>query len=329
MKWGIIGAGSIARKFAGTVVRMQSEGEELTAIASRDQAKADAFRAEFGAARAYGSYESMIRDTDVNAVYVATPNVFHYDNVRMCLLAGKHVLCEKPFTVNAGQARELYALAREKGLFVMEAFWIRLMPLLLKMREFIAGGEIGEVRHVRCDFGFVPGEGLSERKRTLKLAAGALLDIGIYNLGFVHMIMDAAPIRFSSTVRFNDFGSDDFSAVLLEYPGGRSASIVTAIGMNMPREAVVYGSEGSLHFPDYQQAQRMTVRRYGQEAYEIEIPFEINGFEYQIREVSRCVALGMTTSDVLREQDTLTVLETMDALRESWGLRYEADEPAR
>ncbi len=322
MKWGIIGAGTIAKKFASTVWQMRAEGERLIAVASRSEEKAQVFADTYSALRAYGSYEAMMGDEAIDAIYIATPNTLHFDNAKMALLAGKHVLCEKPFTLNATQAQELYALAREKGLFIMEAFWIRFLPLLAQMRKVIAAGEIGSVTHMHSDYGFIPTESLKERKLSVSLGAGALMDIGIYNLGFAHMVMDAAPVRFSSTVRKDEYGTDDFSAILLEYPDGRSAAVATSIGMVMHRNATIFGSKGEITLPDFQMAQTMTIQHNDGTARTVEMPFDINGFEYEIREVNRCVKLGMNTSDILREQDTLTVLTTMDAIRESWDLRF-------
>ena len=325
MKWGIIGTGTIAKKFAATIAQMQAEGETLVAVASRTMEAAEAFRAESGALRAYGTYAGMMANPQMDAVYIATPNTLHFENAQMCLQNGKHVLCEKPFTLNAKQSRALYALAREKNLFIMEAFWIRFLPLLAKMRAIIAAGEIGAVRHMRSEYGFIPSEALKVVKRTAALGAGALMDIGIYNIGLAHMVMDAAPVRISSTVQRNEYGADDFSAVLLEYPGGRSASFATSIGMDMPREAAIFGTEGEISMPDFQCAERLHVRRYDGKAYDVEMPFDVNGFEYEIREVNRCVKLGLHTSDILREQDSLMVMETMDALRAAWGVQFEGD----
>lgn len=322
MKWGIIGTGVIAKKFAATIHQMQGEGQSLWAVASRTQESAQVFALDNAVPRAYAPYEAMLADRDVNAVYIATPNTLHFDNARAALLAGKHVLCEKPFTLNARQARELFALAEEQGLFIMEAFWIRFLPLLKVLREIIASGEIGDVVHMRSDYGFIPAPTHSVRKRDAGLGAGALMDIGIYNLGFAHMVMDSAPTGFHATVRRNEHGTDNFSAVLLTYPKERSASITTSIGMHLPREAAIFGTEGEITLPDFQMAEALTVKPNGKAPREVRIPFDINGFEYEIREVDRCVALGMNTSDILRMQDTLTVMETMDAIRDSWGMRF-------
>lgn len=323
MKWGILGTGVIARKFAQTVQQMQAEGEALVAVASRSEETANSFAAEIGVPRAYGTYAAMMADPNVDAVYIATPNSFHAEHSRLSLENGKHVLCEKPFALNPGQAKPLYELARQRGLFIMEAFWIRFLPALRKMQELIAAGEIGDVRHIRSDYGFIPSsEDRGKLKLSADLGAGALMDIGIYNLGFVHMGYDAAPQHFSSSVHVNGQGTDDFSAVLLEYPGERSAAIVTSIGMEIPREAAVLGTLGQIALHDFQMAQSFTVRKNDGSTRDYTFPFDVNGFEYEIREVNRCVRAGLHTSDILRESDTLTVLEAMTALRKSWGVQF-------
>lgn len=322
MRWGILATGSIAKKFAFTLGQMGAEGEVLEAVGSRRKEAAEAFAAEYGAKKAYGSYEELLCDPQVEAVYIATPNNFHYENARACLLAGKHVLCEKPFTTSLEQAQALYKLAAEKGLFIMEAFWIRFLPVLQKLQELIREGAIGQVVHARSDYGFIASGARWQRKMDSALGGGALLDIGIYNLGFMHMVMGEAPTGFSSRARFNQMGTDDFSTITLEYPGGRTASVTTSIGMDIPREAAVFGTKGRIVLEDFQKAERMRVCPYEGEAYEVEIPFEINGFEYQIREAGRCIRAGMSTSDVLRAEDTLTVLGLMDEIRESWEMKF-------
>lgn len=166
MKWAILATGTIARKFAGTVNAMAEAGEDqqVIACASRSLEKAQAFADEFGIPRAYGSYEAMAADPDVEAVYIATPNTMHYENAKMCLDAGKYVLCEKPFTTTKADAEELFALARAKGLFIMEGFWIRFLPVHQKMMELIRNGEIGNVVFARADFGFTANGARRVRK---------------------------------------------------------------------------------------------------------------------------------------------------------------------
>lgn len=323
MKWGILATGNIANKFASTVTAMAREEEVLAAVGSRRLESAQRFAETYHIPKAYGSYEELCADPDVEAVYISTPNNMHYENARLCLEAGKHVLCEKPFTTNVDDARTLYALAQEKGLFIMEAFWIRFLPVLKKMQEIIKNGEIGDVKHIRCDFGFIAQGARKDRKFNSSLGGGALLDIGIYNLGFIHMITGCAPTHFTSSVSINEYGTDDFSIISLEYPGGITAAAAASIGMTMPREAAIFGTKGSIALSDYQQAQSMTVRPYDGDSYTVEIPFEVNGYEYQILEVSRCVAAGMSTSDVLKAEDSLTVLQLMDDIRASWDLKFD------
>ncbi len=321
MKWGILATGTIANKFANTVNIM--EHQFLRACASRSLEKAETFAEKYGIEKAYGSYEDMLADTEVEAVYIATPNNMHYENCVMCLQAGKHVLCEKPFTVNKSEAEKLYALAEEKGLFIMEAFWIRFLPALQKMQQLIQSGEIGDVVWSRSDYGFIAGGARKDRKFDSALGGGALLDIGIYNLGFIRMVMgDMQPESFESSYHLNEYGTDDFSTILLKYADGKSATITTSIGMSIPRFAAVYGTQGSILLDDFQQSTKFTVQRYGEEAYTIELPFDATGFEYQIREAERCVRLGMTTSDILKKKDTLETMELMDKIRASWGMKF-------
>ena len=325
MNWGILATGTIAAKFAATVNKME-DSQRRAACASRTKEKAEEFASRHSIPAFYGSYEEMVRDENVDAVYIATPNNMHYENCCMCLEAGKHVLCEKPFTTNEEEAEKLYELAESRGLFIMEAFWIRHLPALKKMQELIREGVIGDVVHARSDYGFVAAGARKVRKFNSSLAGGALLDIGIYNLGFMHMVMGDEEARsFTSCHHINEFGTDDFSSILLAYPGGRSACVTTSIGLIMPREALVTGTKGSLYLPDFQQAERLTVRPAEGEEYTLEFPFEVNGFEYQIREVQRCVDQGMYTSDVLKKEDTLAIIRLMDKVRKSWGLTFECE----
>ena len=167
MKWGILATGTIAKKFAATVCQMDPSEAVLTAVGSRTSESARAFAEAYGIPRYYGSYEDLAKDPEVEAIYISTPNHMHYENCMMCLEAGKHVLCEKPFTTNAAEARTLYHMAEEKGLFIMEAFWIRFLPLYDKLRELLDQGIIGDVRHARCEFGFVASGARKDRKLSL------------------------------------------------------------------------------------------------------------------------------------------------------------------
>lgn len=323
MKWGILATGTIAKKFASTVQQMRDSGEILMAVGSRREESARQFAEEYGIPKYYGSYEELAADPEVEAVYVATPNNFHYENCKMCLNAGKHVLCEKPFTTNADEARELYRLAEEKGLFIMEAFWIRFLPVYNCLQKILKEDVIGQIRHIRCEYGFIAKGARKDRKFDSSLGGGALLDIGIYNLGFLHMITKAAPESFQSQVHINGYGTDDFSTIQLSYPGGCTAYCAQSIGMVMDRQAVMFGEKGTISFQDYQHAESFCVRLYDGQEYMVKVPFAINGFEYQIKETSRCVAEGRSASDKFTPEDSLTVLQLMDDIRKSWGMKFE------
>ena len=322
MKWGILASGTIAAKFARTVNAMSHEGESLVAVGSRSALKARAFADEHGIPKAYGSYEELAADPDVEAIYIATPNNLHYENALLCLNAGKHVLCEKPFTTNAADAQKLYKTAEEKGLFIMEAFRIRFLPLYAKLLEIIKSEEYGKLRHARCDYGFIAQGARRERKFKSELGGGALLDIGIYNLGFLHMVMGASPESFTSEVHLNEFGTDDFSVLQLSYPGGRTAHALQTIGMQIERQGALYFDRASVYLPDFQGAFSMTVRPVGGEPYTVECPPDVNGFEYEIRDVTRCAQAGRSHSDTFRPEDSVAVLRLMDEIRESWDMQF-------
>ena len=314
MKWGILASGTIAAKFARTVNAMSHEGESLVAVGSRSARKARAFADEHGIPKAYGSYEELAADPDVEAIYIATPNNLHYENALLCLNAGKHVLCEKPFTTNAADAQKLYKTAEEKGLFIMEAFWIRFLPLYAKLLEIIKSEEYGKLRHARCDYGFIAQGARRERKFKSELGGGALLDIGIYNLGFLHMVMGASPESFTSEVHLNEFGTDDFSVLQLSYPGGRTAHALQTIGMQIERQGALYFDRASVYLPDFQGAFSMTVRPVDGEPYTVECPPDVNGFEYEIREVTHSSTKGAPKGALLSKYRSILVFRSTEGL---------------
>ena len=322
MNWGIIATGTIADKFARTVKAMESEGERLVAVGSRDKGKAEAFAEKYGIKNAYGTYEELAADAEVDAVYIATPNNMHFDNTMLCLAAGKHVLCEKPFTTSAKQAEMLHRIADSKGLFVMEAFWIRFLPLYEELLKIIGSKQFGELRHARSDYGFIATGDRRTRKFLPELGGGALLDIGIYNLGFLRMIMGCDPENFTTDVRFSEFGTDEFSVVQLRYPGGKTAQCLQTIGLQIERRAALYFEKATIYLPDFQGAYSMTVKPLDGEPYEVSFPAEINGFEYQIREASRSIKAGKTRSDVFTPEDSIATIRLMDEIRASWDMKF-------
>ena len=325
MNWGILATGTIAAKFAKTVNEMRSEGVHLIAVGSRDENKAREFAENYGIEKAYGSYEALAADPNVDAVYIASPNNLHFENALMCLNAGKHVLCEKPFTVCAKDAELLYRTADEKGIFIMEAFWIRFLPLYEELIKIVKSERFGKLRHARCDYGFIANGKRRERKFLSELGGGALLDIGIYNLGFLRMIMGGDPESFDTEVRFNEYGTDEFSVLQLLYPDGRTAHSLQAIGIQTERRAALFFDGASIYLPDFQGAYSMTVKPVDGDEYTVEFPPDINGFEYQIREVTRSAAAGKTHSDIFTPEDSIATLRLMDEIRERWGMKFSCE----
>lgn len=208
----------------------------------------------------------------------------------------------------------------------MEGFWIRFLPVLQKMQELIKEGKLGEIRYIRSEYGFVAKGDRKVRKFNPQLGGGALLDIGIYNLGFLNMIMGKNPDSFTSDVHMTDVGTDDFSVIHLHYSQengqGAEAVVTTAIGLDIQRKAAVIGTKGSIYLDDFQKAETMTVSLSDGEEYEIEIPFEINGFEYQIREASNCIRAGRTHSGIYTPQMSLQTLSLIDDIRASWNMKF-------
>ena len=320
MKWGILATGNIAKKFASTINQMSKENEQLEAVGSRNIENAKAFANEHDIPRYYDSYEALVKDQDVEAVYVATPNTLHYENCRLCLEHGKHVLCEKPFTINDKQAQELYRLARDRHLFIMEGLWIWFLPLYDRLRSILQQGVIGEIKHISCQYGFVATGARKERKFNPALGGGALLDIGIYNLGFLRIVTGNEPQNVETQkVHINEYGTDDYSCLKLTYNDGCTAESVQTIGQELKRNARIEGTKGSIFLPDFQHAETMILEVEGKEPETIECPVDINGFEYEIREASRCVKLGYCSSDVYTAKDSIALTRLMYDIRMSWS----------
>ena len=318
IRWGILSTGTIARNFAGTVGKMGGEAEIL-AVASRSRAGADAFADAYGIERRYDSYEALAADPDVDIVYVATPHSRHFEDMKLLLEHGKHILCEKSFTVDANQAREIFRLAAEKNVFVMEAFWTKLCPLYREIERVIRDGVIGEIRTVTAQYGYQTAR--EARKFDAQLAGGTLLDIGVYAVGFACMMLGYAPDEVLSRLIMNDAGTDATDAILLRR-GCAVAQLTCAIGATMPTHAAVFGTKGRIDIPDFKNPQRAAVVAEDGSSTVIERPFEVNGFEYEIREAQDCVRAGKTRSDVITPEQTVAVMEILDTVRAQSGLRF-------
>lgn len=316
MKWGILATGKIAHTFAETVAKMEEE-ECVAAVASRSLEKAQAFAQEFDIPLAFGSYEELAACGEVEAVYVAAPNLMHDELVRLALSYGKHVLCEKPLTTSAGQSRALYELASEKHLFLMEAFWVQFLPLFEKLRSDLP--RIGQLQKIECDYGFVSSGPRRLTKLKPELGGGALMDIGIYCLGFLQIVHPGKLIYRGGSMERCEYGTDEESIMEFSWEDGAAAHVSLSVKREMPRRAVITGSRGKITLPDFQQAEEYTVYPEGEEAYTVKAPVGINGYEYEIRECTRCVAQGRCTSEIYTPQESLALIGAMDEVREAWN----------
>ena len=319
MNIGFIGAGRIANTLASTMARM--EDVNLYAVAARDLGRAQAFAAQYGFDKAYGSYEEMLRDPNVELVYIATPHSHHAEHMKLCIEHGKNVLCEKAFTLNAAQARQIAALAREKGVYVAEAIWTRYMPSRAMIDEVLASGIIGNVTALTATLCYPVA--YKERCIRPELAGGALLDVGVYCLNFALMHFGDDIERMDSSVRMTDTGVDGQESITLHYRDGRIAVLTAGILSRSDRKGIFYGDKGYIIVENINNPQSISVYDLTDTLVKkLEVPAQITGYEYQIREAMARIRAGEIESASMPLDTTIAVMERMDALRKDWGLIY-------
>jgi predicted dehydrogenase len=320
IRWGILGTGWIANEFAQGLAELPDA--ELASVGSRTADSANRFGDRFQVPRRHGSYQSLAEDPDVDVIYVATPNPLHKEHCLLCLSSGKPVLCEKPFALNTAQATEMVQAAREKELFLMEAMWSRFFPLMGKVRALVDEGAIGEVQMLVANlcirFDFDP----ADRRYALDLGGGALLDLGVYALSFASMIM-GAPSNIRSMAHLGATGVDEQAGIILGYDRGRISTLYTSIRADAPVEAILLGTKGQIRIdPWWIRPSTLTLSVAGQEPARYEMPFAGNGYQFEAAEVMACLRAGKLESDLMPLNETLSIMETLDALRAQWGLKY-------
>jgi dihydrodiol dehydrogenase / D-xylose 1-dehydrogenase (NADP) len=322
VQWGILGCGKIAIKLATGL--QSSPNSRLLATGSRSIEKARKFAKEYGAERSYGSYEELVNDADIDAIYVATPHPMHREHSILALRAGKAVLCEKPFAMNTAEALEMVSVAREEGRFLMEAMWSRFLPLIRKTREMVQSGVIGELRMLQADFGFRTAPDPTSRLFDPNLGGGGLLDVGIYPISLASFLFGRQPSRIATLAEIGDTGVDEQAGILFGYPDGGLALLATGVRTTTSHEATIMGTDGyiRLHGPWWRGAAGMTLNLQGKEPESIDIPLDGNGYNYEVDEVSGCVLSGKTESGHMSLDESLAVIKTMDIVRSEWGLRY-------
>ncbi len=323
IRWGILGAGGIAATVGADIAA--SPGSVLAAVGARDAGRAEAFAVEHGVARSYGSYAELVADPDVDVVYIATTHAQHHEHALLALEAGKPVLVEKAFTVNARQAREVVSAARARQLFCMEAMWMRFNPLIRRAQEVAASGQIGELVSVRADLSKRFEFDASHRLFDLAAGGGALLDLGVYPLTLAWMFL-GRPGQVQTAGTLSPTGSDATVAMQFSYPSGVVAQIHTSAIAESPYAALICGTDGWIRVET--RVHRPTGITIGTDSGTEYIPGQYagNGYGLQVAEVERCLRAGELESPVVPLDDTVAILETIDEIRRQVGVRYAADD---
>ena len=317
MKIGILGAGRIAATLAETMNKMPEV--ECYGVSSRNLEKAEVFAKDHGFQYAFGSYEDMLADQNVELIYIATPHSHHYQHIKMCLDAGKHVLCEKSFTVNERQAAEVFRMAKEKNLLLTEAIWTRYMPSRKIIDDFLAEKVVGDVKKMTANLNYP----LLDKERIVKpeLAGGALLDVGIYPLNFAYMHFGDAVKEMHSAVQMTDAGVDGENGMLLLYEDGRMAVLNSGIHGKSDSQGVFYGSKGCMIVENINNPEAIKI--YDTEknlVREVKVPEQISGYEYEIIETISCIKEGKLECPSMPHAETLKMMHVMDELRTSWEI---------
>ena len=323
MKIAILGAGNIASVMAKTIGQM--EEASCYAVAARDYIRAKEFAEEYGFQKAYGSYEEMVQDQEVELVYIATPHSHHYEHAKLCLEHGKHILCEKAFTVNEKEARALISLAREKKLLLAEAIWTRYMPSRERINEVLASGIIGTPHTLTANLGYV----IADKPRIIEpsLAGGALLDIGIYPINFALMAFGDDIESISSAAVLSNTGVDLQNSITFKYKDGKMAILNSTTLALTNREGIISGDKGYMVVENINNCERIHI--FSHDRKEIEnfiMPKQISGYEYEVRACIKAIKEGKLECEEMPHIDTLRVLEIMDQLRKEWGVSYPQEE---
>ena len=334
INWAILAPGRIANKMAEAMNGEVSRGTKikLYAVASRNLERAKDFADKWHFEKAYGTYEELFNDPQVDAIYVANPHAFHHASVLAALKAGKHVLCEKPAGCSRNQLDDMINLAREKNLFFMEAMWTAFNPTIAEIKKEIAAGTIGQILNIDSRFCNRNPYDPNDRNYDPRQAGGALLDLGIYNIYFAMMMADFSPITAESSAVRMLKGVDAWNSVNLTFENGIVTSFQDA--MDVPsttgtHDAVIYGTKGFITVENFFMATKADVHVYkniwgsdNEVVREIREPFATNGYEYELAHATECILAGKTESDVHTFQKSEALIDMMDVLRKDWGMTY-------
>ena len=323
IRWGILGAGSIAKKFAADLQHVQNA--KLVAVGSRTQENADAFADLFSIEKRYSSYLQLVEDKDIDIIYIATPHILHHENTLMCLQHHKAVLCEKPFAINQKQVLGMIQLAKEKKIFLMEALWSRFLPHFIKLKEIVAQGMIGEVTALQANFGFKTSADSNKRLTEIELGGGTLLDIGIYNIFFALHIL-GNPDNMEVAMVPNASGADEQCAITFHYHNGAVAQLFSTFKADIPIDLQIFGTQGNIKLTQrfYEPTCTIQYSTDGGKKYEL---IEVEkakgiGYEYEAQHATDCLLAGKMESDLMTFEESLVLIKLLDQVRAKGGLAY-------
>lgn len=315
----ILGAGGIAAKMAAALKGIDDQVCRY-AVASRSIDKAQGFADKWGFEKAYGSYEELVNDPDVDLIYVATPHSHHYEHAKLCVEHGKAALVEKAFTANEKLSARLIKLAEEDGVFISEAMWTRFLPARHIIEDVIASGVLGEITSIEADFSM----NLTHKDRLVKpeLAGGALLDLGIYSLTFASMYFGDEYESVETECELYETGVDGTSETVYTYPDGKTAVLRTSMTKGTVNEGLIYGTEGSLYVKELNNYSSIIRRDVdGNEVQVYQIPPQVNGYEYEVLACKDAILAGKLECDEMPHSETLEIMRQMDALRKAWSVK--------
>jgi predicted dehydrogenase len=319
IRWGILATGGIAKKFAHDLHTVSDA--RLVAVGSRAQATADDFAREFNVPHAYGTYNGVLNDPDVDVVYVATTHDLHMPLTLAALNAGKHVLCEKPIALNTKQATAMVDLARKKNLFLMEAIWARFHPVTRKLYELVNKGVLGQIRMLQADFGINKPFDPQHRLYNPEVGGGAMLDLGIYPIQLAIKIL-GVPETVTGTPIIGATGVDEQNGIVFGYSSGALAVLTSTMRVETVSSARIYGTNGyAVLAPQFWHSDKLTTVIGGVETV-YDLPHRSFGYQDEIDETHRCIRAGEGESPIMPLDDTLTIQRIMDGLRTQWGIRY-------
>jgi predicted dehydrogenase len=325
IRWGILGCGKIANKFADDLQLV--EDAELIAIASQDKIKSKEFTDKFKPRYTFNTYEALVQLPEVDVIYIATPHGFHYDHTMLCLKNRKAVLCEKAFALNSHQLREMISLSRQQNVFLMEAFWTKFLPQFNKVNEIIASGVIGEIKLIQSDFGFAAPEPMAQRLWDPSLGGGSLLDIGIYPV-FLALNLLGKPSELNAMMTSLASGVDEQCIVTMKFGNNALAVLSSTFAADTPVEAMIAGTKGRIQMRNRFHNSIATLELViGKDTPQ---PIEVSrengyGYQFEARHVNDCIRQGLIESSVMTHQNSIDLMETLDKIRLTCGIQYPAD----